>query len=343
MNIKDIDYNKDYYSILGVSKDASQDDIKKAFRKASLKWHPDKHSDDSEKDKKAAEEKFKECNDAYAILSDENLRSAYDAGPVDESFDPFGMAADMFMHHGSSFDEPRPQVININVTYDDICNGINKTIKYNRTVVCKDCNGAGGDKVETCPDCNGQGMQTQTFRDGWSIHRTMTMCPHCHGTGKIIKNPCKTCHGTGLQSAEETIDVKLKTEDLLQDGAGIYMGNRGNMTKDGKAAPLVVLIKHDLPDGMKIVMNAYGTPIIYHAMEVPYYDMLLGTKVQVKVPSGKTIAIKIPENCQEGQMLNAHGQGFLGGDYIIVPKIKMIKPDKKQKELLEEIRKLSTN
>ena len=169
MNINDIDYNKKYYDILGVPKDASKNDIKKAFRNASLKWHPDRHTNDSDEEKKVAEEKFKEVNEAYTILSDDNLRQAYDTGPdinVGGSiFDPFGM----FNRSRQASQQEQQQVIIMDVSYEDICNGVDKDITYERTEKCDECHGTGGDDIETCPECG-----EKINRSGGCI-----ICPSC--------------------------------------------------------------------------------------------------------------------------------------------------------------------
>lgn len=340
MNINDIDYNKEYYDILGVPKDASKDDIKKAFRKASLKWHPDRHANDSDEEKKIAEEKFKEVNEAYTILSDDNLRQAYDAGPdinIDQSpFDPFGM----FNHSRQASQQEQRQVIVMNVSYEDICNGVDKDITYERTEICDECHGTGGDDIETCPECGGRGVKIVTKQNTFGVTSMMSECPRCHGTGKIIKKPCKKCHGTGLQTKKNTIHIKLSTKELIYDGAGIYVGNYGNINKHGVPSQLIIVIRHVLPDGMKIQGDQWsGGAKIYHFVGVPYYDMILGSKVTVLTPSGKQIAIKIPENCVDGKQLVARKQGFFGDDYVVIPKTTMPKANDKQKDLLKEIRK----
>ena len=206
---------KDYYSILGVDKNASEDEIKKAFRKLSLKWHPDKHVNDSEADKKAAEEKFKDIAEAYGVLSDKEKREKYDRfGTVDGGFDfettGFGgMSTDdiinMFAGHGfggggfSGFGggfgdifgrrsrQSQPQeiiepgankIFNMSVSIEDIFNGVSKDLEYEVDVRCGHCNGVGGSGIETCSHCHGSGMITETQRQGYTIIQSSHPCPY---------------------------------------------------------------------------------------------------------------------------------------------------------------------
>lgn len=336
MDIKDIDYNKDYYSILGVDKNANADAIKKAYRKASLKWHPDRNPGD-----KNAEEKFKEVNDAYSILSDENLKQAYDNGPeMMSDFGMFNSMRDMFRHHT---EQVQPTILELKVTYDEICHGLkDHPIKYYREVHCDKCHGTGGTGVESCKTCGGRGFIINMSRDINSVVQQMTVCPDCHGAGKTVKEKCDKCHGTGLKTEYATFNFTAAPIDLALDNSNLYVGKFGNMAKDTKeAAPLIIHIQHNLPKGMTIRNRPFAEKFdIQHMMEIPYYDMLLGTKVNVKTPSGKTIAITIPEGCQNGKVLVAKGQGFFGGDYMVIPVIKTDKITKEEKECLEKIKKM---
>lgn len=318
MNIKDIDFNKDYYKTLGIDKNADDSEIKKTYRKLSLKYHPDRHTDDSEEDKKKAEEKFVEVNEAYSILSNKELRAAYDRGPVNP-----------FMGFGNSMgDAPQPGqtlVVRIKVSYDDICHGIkDKTIKYKRMVRCDVCHGEGGEGVETCSYCHGTGMITETKNIMGSIFHRQYTCPHCYGKGKHVSKTCSSCGGSGLKQVDTTYKLNLDTEYLVQNGVEIFVGYYGNEStdKNGRDGELIFKIIHDIPDNMEIVRTQNGWSVV-EAQEIPYYDMLLGTKKEIYTPSGKKIAITVPECCTDGQQLRAKGQGFNisgqgQGDYILI-------------------------
>lgn len=344
MDIKDIDFNKDYYGVLGVSKDASKSDIKAAFRKLSLEYHPDKHTNDSDEDKKKAEEKFVEVNEAYTILSDKNLRQAYDAG----SQNPFAN----FMGGTWSPAGPRPGrglIVRIKVTYDEICNGIkDKAVKYHRMVRCDKCHGKGGEDVQECPHCHGRGVIVETTRRlGMIMHQEHT-CPYCRGRGKQVSKVCDKCDGTGLVKTDEIYHLTANTEHLVQNGAQLFAGYHGNESEDenGINGELVLEIVHDLPEGMQIVLTQNGWTVV-ETREVPYYYMLLGTKESIMTPSGKRIAITVPECCIEGKQLRALGQGFNvdgygKGDYILIVRTKpKSELSKEERKLLEKIKDLN--
>ena len=336
MTVNDIDFNKDYYKILEVDKSADADAIKKAFRKASLKWHPDRNPGD-----KDAEEKFKEVNDAYSILSDDNLRKAYDAGPsMGFDFETFGM--NPFAHHQ---EEIIPVVAEMSVTFDDICKGVkDRPVKYTRTVQCEYCHGKGGDGYDTCPTCHGSGFKVQTTRKGNSVYQQMTICPDCHGQGHFVKNACPHCHGSGLIEESQVFNVTANRDNLIENGTNLFVGLYGNINKDGKPGPLIINVRHDLPEGMEIQRSSlFGDAFnIIKTVKLPYYDMLLGTSVKVTTPNGKTIAIKIPEGTQHGHTFKAAGQGFFGGHYIIITLLETSKPTKDEIKLLEKIRDLKS-
>ena len=331
MNINDIDFNKDYYGILGVSKDASQDDIKKAFRQASLKWHPDKHTDDSPEDKKNAEEKFKEANDAYSILSDASLREAYDNGP---------MSGGLIRRATPGEDV----IARIHIKYKDICEGINNmSVRYRRKVKCKTCNGKGAKKVEPCKTCGGSGfIVSSSSSDMFSRMMSMQPCPRCYGAGVIKHDICNDCHGTGLKEEVASFMLTAPTENLINDGAMLFVGLGGSESIDGGPnGKLIFKIVHDLPDNINIA----GANVI-ETVVLKYYDLILGTDVEITTPYGKKLKVKVPENCYPGTSLRAKGHGFningMKGDYIVVPLL-----DNKQvisseeKKLLKQIRDLN--
>lgn len=341
MNISDIDYKKDYYKILDIDKTATKSDIKKAFRKASLQWHPDKHSTDDDVAKAEAENKFKEVNEAYTILSDDNLRAAYDAG--EPQIDPF--AGFNPFHSHNTTPQPPPLGIRIHVTYDDICHGFNKTIKYRRTDLCEHCHGEGGYDFGVCPDCNGTGWKTVRRQTRMGYIQNMTPCMTCAGTGKIAKHICEHCHGDGTIIVEQKYDLSLTPSMMIDNGAQIQLSAPGNVIPGNNyPGPVYGIIVHDTPDNIHIGRDNTGMAIVYNIINLPYYDMLLGTKVEITTPRDKKVIVTIPENCADGQLLRLKGQGIIGGDYIVVPHLDLsLSLSDKEKELLKEIQELKKN
>lgn len=347
-NIKDIDYNKDYYGILGVSKDASESDIKKAYRKLSLKWHPDKHTSDSDEDKKVAEEKFKEVNDAYSILGDQDMRNAYDEGPMAAhgGFNPFGGFGFGFGGpHQRPVQRGETLKIDLYVSFQDLVNGIkDRTIKYKRNVRCDDCHGYGGTDAETCPVCKGTGQSVRSEMRGNTIYQTISTCEACHGKGRTIKNVCKTCHGTGMTERDEEQTISINADNLMHNHAQGRMGPLGHQSPDenGPDGELVFEIVHDLPEGIEIITTNDRNFSIMHKVGLPYYEFMLGTKYEVDTPSGKK-SVNIPSNCRRTLRLNGMGLNIRGykGDYLIKPFIDTAyEPSDKERRLLEQIRDL---
>jgi molecular chaperone DnaJ len=324
-----------------VSKDASEDDIKKAFRKLSLQYHPDRHTNDSEEDKKAAEEKFVEVNEAYSILSDKSLRETYDNGPqVDDFFNPFG--------GGMQTPQGGGVIVTVWVTYEDILNGIkDRPIKYRRMVRCPECGGEGGKDVNTCSHCHGTGRIVNVEQRAGFTWRQETTCPYCHGQGKTVGTVCNHCHGAGLVSKEETFNFTANTEHLIQNHGRLYVGQMGSESKDknGIDGELIFEIRHKLPDNKRIIPTEYGWSVIEY-IKIPYYDMLLGTKLIVEAPTGKKLSVNVPECSEDNKQLRLRGQGFTipdagTGDYIVI--LNMDLPDKlnkNEKELIEKIKSL---
>ena len=317
MTTKDIDYNKDYYAVLGIKKTASKSDIKKAFRKLSLECHPDRHTDDNEEQKQKAQERFVAINEAYSILSDDSLRKAYDAGP--QMFDPFGMQ----MNNDGPVNG-RPKYIRFWISYEDICNGIHdRTIKYTKDVRCSSCHGQGGRNITECPHCHGTGTIVERSQKMGMFFMSSHTCQYCNGTGKHINDVCEECHGTGLVKKETEYVLDLSTENLLINGAQLFVGYLGNESTDerGRDGELIIEICHNLPGNISI-KRINGTWTIIETRELPYYDMLLGGSQVVTVPSDKDIAVTVPPCSNDITQLRLKGQGMIingsPGDYILV-------------------------
>ena len=341
----------DYYEILGVSKDASQDDIKKAYRKMAMKYHPDQNPDD-----KDAEKKFKEAQEAYDVLSDENKRNNYDKfGDPKGGGNPFdgGMTMEDFMEEmfgGASRTKSKRKkgankTINMSLSLEDIFSGITKTIKYNKKVRCNSCNGEGGENIKNCGVCQGSGVRITVQETPMGMIRQQTLCSNCSGEGKIIKDPCSTCNGDGVvnESIKQTIDIPkgvMNGHSLIQKGGG-------DESKSGISGDLVINILEKEHDRFSRSGNN-----LYYKLNVNYEDLVLGKeKTKVKTIEGTDVLIDIPSYSEPGNNLKVAKKGLysfqnqsIRGDMIIQLDINMPNSDnditKEEKEKLKEIKNL---
>lgn len=336
--------SKNYYDILEINNNASDAEIKKAFKKLSIKWHPDKWANKSEKEKKEAEEKFKDINEAYQVLSDPQKKSNYDRfGSADGpqgfgggGFNPFDIFGGFggFGHRHRGPEPGRTLQYNIDLNIEEIFNGVTRKIKYTRLKRCSTCNGDGGTGVKTCPHCNGTGMITRTQRNGFSIIQNTSPCPHCNATGKTVEHTCKDCGGKCLTESIETIEVVVPP--CKAHGSTITFSKMGYDSKDkhGQTGDLHFIVNYNI-DKNKYAINGRD---VYELIEIPYYDCILGKEITRKLPSGKEVTFNIPECCQHEQQIKLNGYGLNGGKYIFI--VKVIMPTKltdKEKEILSNI------
>lgn len=341
--------NKDYYSILGVSRDASESEIKKAYKKLAMKYHPDKQNGKSEAEKKEAEEKFKEINEANDVLSDSKKRANYDRfGSADGIADEFEATSpfDMFarFHGFGGFGGPqRPRGpepgdtlrCQVSVSLDEIYNGGHRDIDYFTTVRCKKCNGEGGTGVETCPHCHGTGMYTEIRRQGNMTLQQSSPCGYCGGTGKTMKHKCSECGGTGFKRERKTISVSIPVG--VRNGEQMQFSGRGGESKDphGPNGDLFVQFVY-VVDENRYRIN--GTTV-FELVDVPYYDCILGAEKIITLPNHKQVKYKIAPGTQDGSQITLHGSGINGGNYVIVIKVKIpTRVTDKERKHLEEIR-----
>lgn len=322
---------KNYYDVLGVDKNASPQDIKKAFRKLSLKYHPDKQKTDDPKKLKEAEDKFKEINEAYQVLSDPDKKAHYDQfGSMDEfgsdgGFGGFKSAEDFMRNAWGGFGgfggfesqaKPQPSVgksikMKIPLTLEEVYIGGHKTVSYNINVRCHTCHGKGGTDVKTCSFCHGTGVQTTTKRMGFTILRQTTTCPHCHGTGEIVEHSCPTCNGSGFQQKKVSLDINFNKG--VQNGyVDIYQG-KGNESPDvnGPNGDFYAEFYYKI-DTSKFAIDNLNN--VYYKLSVPYYDCLLGSNLSVKIPNGKTRKIKLKPCTKPDEQIPLIGDGIPYGE-----------------------------
>lgn len=358
---------KDYYKILGIDKSASEDDVKKAYRKAAIKWHPDRWTNKSEKERKNAEEKFKEAAEANEVLSDPDKRAKYDRygenwEQMGGGFGPGGFSMDINdiirkMHGmGPSFDDffdngfgrghrgPIPgQTVQMRyeIGIDEIFNGLSKEIKVNVKGRCKECDGQGG-SVEVCSHCGGTGMISNTQYTSFGMMTQQSPCPYCHGSGKHITKKCTNCNGTG--KIDITRNIKLNIKPFVRQGSTLKytgMGYESN-DKNGPNGDLIIQIIYNI-DQTKYRIDGNT---VYEKIEVPYYDCILGTDIKKTLPNNKEVTVNIKPLSNDGDTVVLNNEGLNGGNYVFVISLQLPKRSitnklsNKEKELLEKIKKL---
>ncbi|MBQ9664532.1 MAG: molecular chaperone DnaJ [Oscillospiraceae bacterium] len=319
---------RDYYEVLGVKKDATADEIKKAYRKVTKANHPDLHPGD-----KACEERFKEANEAYEVLSDEEKRKKYDQfGHA--AFDPnagygggfegfgggFGDFSDLFSSFGDIFgfggstrsanpnaprrgDNVRTQ---LNISFEEAAFGCEKELNIPRVEQCTDCGGTGcapGTTPEVCPDCKGTGQVRTTQRTPFGMAQTMSPCSKCRGTGKIIHQPCKTCRGMGSVRRAKKMTVKVPAG--IDDGQTISRQGYGNAGANGGPAGDLLISVIVRPHA---IFERDGTSVLME-QEISYAQAALGAEVEVPTLDGK-VKLTIPEGTQPGAVFRLRGKGI---------------------------------
>lgn len=326
---------KDYYQILEVPETATQDDIKKSYRKLAVQYHPDKNPDD-----KASEEKFKEINEAYDTLSDNAKKEKYDhtrkyGNDMFSNMDR--MVRDFnFGRRGSV--RGQDLKINIELTLEEIFSGTTKNIRYNRRAPCETCTGTGG-KQDKCGSCGGSGFSKHVQRDQFgNTHMVMGLCGTCSGVGKIIKEPCTSCNGESWKVKEETLTIN--TPEGIEHGTPFAKKGFGNHILNGTPGDLIIFIiekPHSVfvRDGIDLHTD----------ISIPYPELILGTEKEVKTINGK-IKITLPSNSKPNDILRIKNKGLKingnFGDLMLTINLEMPKiVTDEYKELLEKLKQIN--
>ncbi|MES2111212.1 MAG: molecular chaperone DnaJ [Bacteroidota bacterium] len=357
---------RDYYDILGVAKGADADEIKKAYRKMAIKYHPDKNQGD-----KAAEDKFKEAAEAYEVLSNPEKRQRYDqfghaanahsasggggygGGGMDMN-DIFSQFGDIF--GGGGFGDffgggrqggggRRVQRgsnlrIKVRLTLEEIANGAEKKIKVNKQISCKTCDGTGAKdqaSFQTCKTCGGQGSVRRVTNTILGQMQTTSTCPTCNGEGSTILSKCTVCHGDGVVRGEETITINIPAG--VSEGMQLSMSGKGNAApRGGLPGDLIILIE-EIPHE---TLKRDGNNVIYD-LHVNFVDATLGTSVEVPTIDGK-VKIKLDPGTQGGKVLRLKGKGvpevnsYRRGDQLVHVNIWTPKAlSREERELLEKL------
>lgn len=339
---------KNYYEILGVDSKATADEIKKAYRKLSIKYHPDKNPDNKE-----AEEKFKEIAEAYSVLSNEEKRKKYDWEQTIGGGENGGDAWDMFRNRGFSdffngFGRQQAPIergndiyVNVNVSLQDIYNQKTGAIKYTKHVPCHFCNGTGAEdgKVKYCTTCNGTGVVSSTKVQGNTIFTSQSPCPTCGGRGKIPEKACAHCNGTGFEATKGNVEFTIPNG--VFEGATMLMEGLGDLPKTSNGIPgNLIIVFHIHKDEYFRVSNGN----LVHDEFVPFTECLLGCKRTIKTIDGKERTIEIPELTSDNTRYTFDDVGMWGKPYTVFIRYELpSKLTKKQKDLLKELNKTITN
>ncbi len=358
---------RDYYEVLGIGKGASEEEIKKAYRKIAIKYHPDRNPGN-----KQAEEKFKEAAEAYEVLHDPQKRQQYDQFGFDapggfgssgfggQGFDMddiFSMFGDIFGGHsgfggfGGFSGSGRGQHaqyrgadlrLKVRLSLQEIATGVTKKFKVRKDITCSHCHGSGaeaGSGSETCPTCGGRGVVVKIVRTMLGMMQTQTECPTCHGEGTVIKNKCHECGGTGVVKGEEVVEIQIPAG--VADGMIVNVPGKGNAGQhNGINGNIQVYIEEEEND----TFVRDGQDVIYSLL-LDFPTAALGGEVEIPTIEGTKVKIKIEPGTQPGKTLRLRGkglpavQGYGSGKGDLVVNISVYVPKELTREEREAIGK----
>ena len=360
---------RDYYEVLEVSRSASVDEIKKAYRKLAIKYHPDRNPGDAE-----AEAKFKEAAEAYDVLHDPQKRQQYDQFGFDApgsgfgGGNPFGgaggfsmddifsMFGDVFGGHGGGFGgfggggQQAPKYrgsdlrLKVRLSLQEVATGVTKKFKVRKDVTCEHCHGTGaegGSGTETCPNCHGSGVEIRTQQSMFGMIQTQTACHVCGGEGTIIKNKCTHCQGEGIVKGEEVVEINIPAG--VAEGMVVNVPGKGNAGKhNGVTGNIQVYIEEEPND----TFVRDGQNVIYNLL-LDFPTAVLGGQVEIPTIDGSNVKIKIEPGTQPGKTLRLRGKGLPAvqgygtgiGDLVVHISIYVPKElTKSEKKAIEELR-----
>ncbi len=360
---------RDYYEVLEVSRSASVDEIKKAYRKLAIKYHPDRNPGDDE-----AEAKFKEAAEAYDVLHDPQKRQQYDQFGFDAPSGGFGggspfggaggfsmddifsMFGDVFGGHGGGFGgfggggQQAPKYrgsdlrLKVRLSLQEVATGVTKKFKVRKDVTCEHCHGTGaegGSGTETCPNCHGSGVEIRTQQSMFGMIQTQTACHVCGGEGTIIKNKCTHCQGEGVVKGEEVVEINIPAG--VAEGMVVNVPGKGNAGKhNGVTGNIQVYIEEEpnetfVRDGQNVIYN----------LLLDFPTAVLGGQVEIPTIDGSNVKIKIEPGTQPGKTLRLRGKGLPAvqgygtgiGDLVVHISIYVPKElTKSEKKAIEELR-----
>ena len=359
---------RDYYEVLGVDKNATEDQIKKAYRTIAIKYHPDRNPGNKE-----AEEKFKEAAEAYDVLHDPQKRQQYDTfgfngpgGMGGSGFDPFGgssmnmddifsMFGDIFGGHagfgGFGGAKRGPQKhrgsdlrLKVRLSLQEIAHGVTKKFKVRKDITCTHCHGTGaeiGSTNDQCPTCHGSGVITHTTQSIFGMMQTQGVCPTCGGEGTVIKNKCKHCGGTGIEKGEEVVEVKIPAG--VAEGMVVNVPGKGNAGRHkGINGDIQVFIEEE--ENENFVRD--NNDLIYNLL-LDFPTAALGGDVEIPTIEGTRLKVKMEAGTQPGKTLRLRGkglpavQGYGRGNGDLVVNVSVYVPktlSREEKEAIEKFR-----
>lgn len=360
---------RDYYEVLEVSRSASVDEIKKAYRKLAIKYHPDRNPGDAE-----AEAKFKEAAEAYDVLHDPQKRQQYDQFGFDAPSGGFGggspfggaggfsmddifsMFGDVFGGHGGGFGgfggggQQAPKYrgsdlrLKVRLSLQEVATGVTKKFKVRKDVTCEHCHGTGaegGSGTETCPNCHGSGVEIRTQQSMFGMIQTQTACHVCGGEGTIIKNKCTHCQGEGVVKGEEVVEINIPAG--VAEGMVVNVPGKGNAGKhNGVTGNIQVYIEEEPND----TFVRDGQNVIYNLL-LDFPTAVLGGQVEIPTIDGSNVKIPIEPGTQPGKTLRLRGKGLPAvqgygtgiGDLVVHISIYVPKElTKSEKKAIEELR-----